>query len=776
LITILALAGAVLAAGPGRAGEYEALLADGSRVSGTDLNPWHHEKAQPRLSGKNLFDGENPPRWLKNHSLGDPGMPESFIEFFGGDRLPGRAVLHRSGTEFPYRRDLPHLLVETDVPLGRPGDPSGKTIRVATRWIRRVVWNGIGTDRYWPGTILHRDGRKMEYRSLRWKGSSLRLLQEEGITEVPFGDIAELHLPRQDPWEVYFQELSALCPGGSGFLVQLETAGGLLATTARSRLRVDSPVARAGQGHHILQPAWSLDPLWIPEPSIRIRRYFLPHRVPLVRIEPSRVHRQSFLGESWFPRINRNVAGGALTAGGVEFGWGLGVQALCEAEYELPSCARSFRTLYGLDGTVGRGGCARARITSGDGKTLHESRLLVGSTGVSDTGPISVAGLSRLVLVADPAHRDRPPLADPFDIRDRLDWIEPEIELDPRLLRAELQKRASRWIPAWDGWEVEGSDAPFLLENRRDLTDHQKMGFRQEVLPCLPFLKLTRSLRIAPDQNWLLISANRLAGQSDRARIQVRIGRESAGVYEVPQHRSGSGTNPIMVPLDAHHGQETTIDLLQLRDGSQALVSWQAIEITELPPGIIRIFEDEPRVVARLRRDPQGAAGPPDGDAPPERASLESGDVHSGKSSLKITGGRWHLELTGLQVPVSGKSGVGEFRFLRFAWKKPGGGQIALGLDRMVREEPGDRENRPSLRYQAGGDPPGGMKGFQIGAEAPRTWQVVTRDLYEDFGSCYITGFSFSSRGGDSALFDHVYLGQTTGKLDEIRKSREGKP
>jgi len=45
--------------------------------------------------------------------------------------------------------------------------------------------------------------------------------------------------------------------------------------------------------------------------------------------------------------------------------------------------------------------------------------------------------------VADAAETDRPPGADPLDIRDTLDWIEPVFLLNRDKLRAEVAKRAA---------------------------------------------------------------------------------------------------------------------------------------------------------------------------------------------------------------------------------------------------------------------------------------------------------------------------------------------
>jgi hypothetical protein len=52
---------------------------------------------------------------------------------------------------------------------------------------------------------------------------------------------------------------------------------------------------------------------------------------------------------------------------------------------------------------------------------------------------------------------------------------------------------------------------------------------------------------------------------------------------------------------------------------------------------------------------------------------------------------------------------------------------------------------------------------------APR-FEVVTRDLFADFGEFTLTGLGFAPVDGQAALFDHIYLARTLHDLDEINK------
>jgi hypothetical protein len=206
------------------------------------------------------------------------------------------------------------------------------------------------------------------------------------------------------------------------------------------RLGPDIGVPESSSDHwyHKIHPAWCLDPLWIRFGTIRTRQQFAPHEIPLSRLRPVKMVAQSGLGGIRPPQVDRNVQGGPLAGARHEHGWGFGVHADCELQFDLPDCARRFRTRVGLDRLAGDGGgCVRAAVFYGlrERAPLFQSGILVGSTAEADTGRLEVAsrdGLPRrLILVADAAREGRPAGADPLNIRDFVDWIEPVIEVDP---------------------------------------------------------------------------------------------------------------------------------------------------------------------------------------------------------------------------------------------------------------------------------------------------------------------------------------------------------
>jgi len=62
----------------------------------------------------------------------------------------------------------------------------------------------------------------------------------------------------------------------------------------------------------------------------------------------------------------------------------------------------------------------------------------------------------------------------------------------------------------------------------------------------------------------------------------------------------------------------------------------------------------------------------------------------------------------------------------------------------------------------------------RVADEPPRDWELVTRDLFADFGPMMITGISFLAlEGPGHAYFDHLYLGRTIEDLDRVTAAKK---
>jgi hypothetical protein len=747
------------------ADRFSALLARGTRISGPEVVPWHFTGAQPKLGEAFLLDPTNHVRWLRDTTLPQPVIPNEFVEMVGGDRLPGRVLAFRDGAQSPFEALPPHLIVQPTIPYDWPDQPRDH-LRVSTAWLKRIVWERHGQRPDQPGTAFLRDGRELKYRALRFRDDGIRLLLDDGPSEIAFAQLAELHLPATNPWEAYFQQLVHLSPSISSWLFRIDTTDGLRATCSFERFQAQAHGSHDPQRwYHMIQPAWSLDPLWIRHRSVPFRSFHPPGAVPLTMLEPHSDPTQS-IPALWPVAVNNNVQGSPLRSGGMPQGWGLGVHATSRLCVELPSAGRSFRTRFGLDELAGRGGCVRAEVLLQPGdRSLFKSPVLVGSQQVLDTGPlplpVSPGKMQSLVLIADAAHADRPPGADPFNIRDIFNWLDSEIELDPRAVQNEVLHRAPRAISAWQGWALETAEPEAVdLKNRWDDSLAGCGGYRLEVVSRSPFLTLSRQVE-APSPAWLCIAVSRFMDTSP-CKLQIREGDRVLATLEVPQRHANSGDpDPLLVPLPGELGRPLRLQLLPLPAGPAARLDWRAIAIVDHPPGRLRLFADEAEFPGRLA---EGSG----------RAELVEGDRFAGTAALQVAGGeRAAMALPGLPVRIREQPRLGEFRYLRFAWKKQGGGRIALQLGHDGRFGPIQVErtsDRDSFRYDAGDGQRVYGAAIRLADRAPGEWVEVTRDLYADFGACELTGLGFVCPDGQHALFDQIYIGRTTRDLEALPK------
>ncbi len=750
-----------------RAARYEAVLASGERVRGDEVADWHSPDSRPRLAGVDLFDDANHVVRLRDNRLPPPALEGAFIEFFGGDVLPGQVVAV-GASETHFEDHSPHLLVEPEVPLDLPGRAVRGSLRVVSRWIRRVVWTGRPSTPYLPSTLTFRDGRRLRFRSARWGRGELTLLLDDGIARVRYQQIAEIHLPAISSWQTYEEQLAVVLPSCRGRLFRLETTDGTRVTTSVERFRATHVGGSndPASWYHVVQPPWSLDAIALRHRDVRLRTFLRADRVPLSTIDPSHSTQRSVFGTSWHWRRDRSVRGDPLHSGGEEFGWGLGVHAECELEFELPAFVRAIRTRYGLDRSVGSGGCAIARIAvrrSGDDgesleETLHRGALLIGSRRVVDTGRIELpAGdRRRLVLTADSASDSRPPGSDPFDIRDDLDWLEPTLELDLRALRDRVASRIPSVTPVLRGWTLDGThDGAVPLVNRWDASDRDAPRFRRQLTGAR--VVVSRRLKIVAGAQWIFASVARLPGETTPVDLALSLDGEPVATFAVPMRTSVVDPPALLYSLEGRVGKTVLIELRQIARDGPAVADWRALALLERPPGVLPLLEDDPVSVAAFETR-VGAA------------FLDWRDAFRGTASLRVANGEAAAaRVPGLEVAIRRQPRHGEYRFLRFAWRQVSGGRVGLRLahDGVF----GALVDRPqaTFAFDAGPGPATWPAARRIDSASPREWRVVTRDLAADFGSFTLTGWACRSPDGGHAAIDHVYLARTLEDFDRIR-------
>jgi hypothetical protein len=157
----------------------------------------------------------------------------------------------------------------------------------------------------------------------------------------------------------------------------------------------------------------------------------------------------------------------------------------------------------------------------------------------------------------------------------------------------------------------------------------------------------------------------------------------------------------------------------------------------------------------------------PTGD--PGEGHVEKTVVFSGDNSIKIIPmQRFHPAIPGWKHRIVEKPALGEYRYLRFAWKADGCAGIMLQMH---------AEKDWNIRYTAGIDQLNWGTKF-VAERPPSEWKVVTCDLFKDFGKRTVTGIALTVFGGRAGYFDHIYLGRTIDDLDRIDATgvRKGKP
>jgi len=765
---------------------FTAVLEDGRRVRGDEVRPWHKTSSKPTLNGVQLFEENNPLSWLRDETLPVPREPRAFVEIVGGDVLPGQVVAFSSGDAVLDDPSLPYVLVEPEVSV-EPHDAAPRSgLRILTRWLRRVVWTPHLRARYQPSTLFYRDGSSIAFRSVRFGEGEVRVLLPEGIRRVPFKLIAELHFSRVDPWDAYFEQLAILSPDAESRVVRVETIDGLRLTSSMQRFRVSSHGSREKPENwlHVFQPAWSLDPVWIPHRSIRTRLYHHPAEVPLSRFAPLRVVRRPILGGSWRWRRDRNVQGGSLASGGEGYASGFGVHAHAELEFPLHAAVRSLSTRVGLDHAMAKGGCVeasvalRARLPKGeaasegetaaarDDDSLWSSGVLVGSARAAETGKLEIPNDAaktgrRLVLIADAVVDGRPAGADPIDVRDSVDWLEPVLDLDQKVLREEIFSRFSRVIPSLIGWTIEPEvpDKPLLVA-RWDETNQLERAFRSQLALGTSRVELGRRATIDGRRGWFFAAASRLPKRQrvGGARLELLVDGASVAKFDVPRRLKGEASpQALSTPLSARVRGPSEIRVIVRGEHEESEVDLRALRIHGSAPGVAELLED--------------GLGQSIADSRVDGAWLRDWrDPYRGAASVQVLANeRVRISFEDVSFPIRAQPGYGEYRYLRFAWKKAGGGRVAIGLGHGGEwgAEPG--RSRQSFRFDQGRGALTSDGARRLSRETAERWFVHTTDLVQAFGEFSLTGLELVCPDGVAAHFDHVWLSRTAKDWEGVR-------
>lgn len=347
------------------------------------------------------------------------------IELVGGESLVGKLKGFATVT-IEQDRPLNCLVVETAGAVRSANESGATMIRIDARWLRRIVCEAKAPRAYQPGTAWGLDGAAFAFRKIRWTERGVSLLGENDLRSFGFADLSELHLPVTNRWDAYVTQLASADHRKPSRLLYLETIDRNRLVIPADRFQVFAAISSHSPTDwgHSGTPLWSLDPLIVPHSQAFLVANVPITQVPLAWQDPDTENQHS-------------VIGGKLAR------WGIGTMADSTLEFAIPPFAEAFSVRVGLDRIARDGGCAKALVVAGlhddRSESLFQSPLLIGSSTVHNAGLLPIPRDAKVIkLIANSAHQDRPTGADPFNIRDFVDWIEPSVILGAGALEAAI--------------------------------------------------------------------------------------------------------------------------------------------------------------------------------------------------------------------------------------------------------------------------------------------------------------------------------------------------
>ena len=494
LSRILAAVLCLIAASPLLASDrFVGWLSDGTKVSASRLPAWPVPGSPTYFDGRNVLGDKNPVRLLRDRQA-SVSLKGPYLVLANGDVLTGACT-------------------QLEPPSGQQGEPlwinvqlesllpiSGTMIPVRTDRVTRIVGSSDSSLRAHeppPGTVELTSGRRLVARSIRWKEYGLAMLTEGGIVEANYSEIAEAVFPGVDVTTAVVDD--NLLAGGTSAtsIARFQMMSGAVLTASRVSREMERSRRRGRTTNDVfyyVQPAWAAQPIAVPEPEIAWCGYRAADEAPLSLLKAELLSSRGIVGPA--QKWSRNTSSASLlpASGSFEADLGLATHSHSELAFDLPSGASNLITAVGLDQAVGQGGCVRCKIVAEnpEGKVLWDSGILLGAYGPKPTGQINVAGLSRVVLVTEFAHDDRPKGADPFDLRDQVVWLAPLVKMD---LQAAHPQMLLSMLGALPDWELKGDGWKGLAISSRWNTT--TLGWDLVVsLPRGVELKLARKLKV----------------------------------------------------------------------------------------------------------------------------------------------------------------------------------------------------------------------------------------------------------------------------------------
>jgi hypothetical protein len=435
---------------------FVAWLADGTAVTAASLPGWPLPPASWHLAGRNLLSSANRVRLVRDRLAAVERRPP-YLVLANGDVLCGLPVRWERD---PAAGTSGRLWVQLETPLM---PLAGTELPVRADCVARLVLDAAAaSEPPQNGRVRLADGRHWMAQAIRWGEEGLALLTSEGIYQVPFRDLAEACFLATDPLAALLDDSHWADAGDAALLTRWQTMQGAAVTTARVRREEQWPGPRRGTTSevvYVMQPAWALAPLAIPQPALASCSLRSAAELPLALLPARRLVHATLLAPVQPPLDGQPLAGWVAATQG-EADLGLNVRAATALAWDLPANAEQLLVQVGFQRAVGTGGCVRCQVwgdrptapqsapasatesSSADGAVapvgsagtlspaiatlardydcLWDSGVFQGKDGLQTPPPLALAGRRQVVLVVDFAHDDRPLGADPLDIAQRI--------------------------------------------------------------------------------------------------------------------------------------------------------------------------------------------------------------------------------------------------------------------------------------------------------------------------------------------------------------------
>lgn len=170
---------------------------------------------------------------------------------------------------------------------------------------------------------------------------------------------------------------------------------------------------------------------------------------------------------------------------------------------------------------------------------------------------------------------------------------------------------------------------------------------------------------------------------------------------------------------------------------------------------LLCLFDEEPEFAAQLTESSGGGS-----------VTTRDGNAANGRAWLAVQPQQvHHPALPGWRFPIAAEPRPGEFRYLRWSWRKEGGGAV------MVQLAANGAWGASTVRRHAGSSEVD-WPSTALADSAPKEWRTETIDLVAAFGGATtLTGLALTPISGGLGGYDAIYLARSLSDFDAIPRS-----